>query len=270
MLKVGQTIQLSASDLVGHLNCRNLTELDLAVAKGALAKPRVWSPLLDVLRERGYRHEQGYIDHLRATVLDVETIGGVGLDAEAVLATVEAMRLGRAVIVQGAFLTDGWGGRTDVLLRVETPSDLGSWSYEVVDTKLSRETKGGTVLQLSLYSDLVGRIQGSIPQSAHVITPWSDYQPQSFRTDDFAAYYRRVKASLERAVRSDQLVHVYPDPIYLRICFRCSILGLPCLHSTTTGTSLRSVRRTSLRDPSWKILSRTRSFGCGRRPSSKR
>ena len=41
MFKVGKTVQLSASDLVGHLNCRNLTELDLAVAKGALAKPRV-------------------------------------------------------------------------------------------------------------------------------------------------------------------------------------------------------------------------------------
>jgi hypothetical protein len=34
MLKVGNTVQLSASDLVGRLNCPNLTELDLAVAKG--------------------------------------------------------------------------------------------------------------------------------------------------------------------------------------------------------------------------------------------
>ncbi len=70
MLKVGQTIQLNASDLVGHLNCRNLTELDLAVAKGVLAKPKVWSPLVDVLRERGIRHEQGYIDHLRVRGLE--------------------------------------------------------------------------------------------------------------------------------------------------------------------------------------------------------
>jgi uncharacterized protein len=32
---------------------------------------------------------------------------------------------------------------------VETPSALGVWSYEVIDTKLARETKGGTILQLS-------------------------------------------------------------------------------------------------------------------------
>ena len=53
MQKIGRAIQLSASDLVGHLNCRNLTELDIGVAKGTIAKPKVWNPLLDVLRERG-------------------------------------------------------------------------------------------------------------------------------------------------------------------------------------------------------------------------
>jgi uncharacterized protein len=77
MMKVGETIQLSASDLVGHLNCRNLTELDLAVSKGELAKPGVWSPLLDVLRERGIRHEQGYLEQLRAKGLDIATVKGV-------------------------------------------------------------------------------------------------------------------------------------------------------------------------------------------------
>jgi hypothetical protein len=66
--------------------------------------------------------------------------------------------LGRAVRARARVLT--LGGRTDVLFRVETPSSLGGWSYEVVDTKLSRETKGGTILQLSLYSDLLGNAQG--------------------------------------------------------------------------------------------------------------
>ena len=212
MLKVGNTVQLSASDLVGHLNCRNLTELDLAVAKGALAKPRVWNPLLDVARERGLRHEQGYVDHLRAKGFEVETLAGMEFNEDAVAATAKAMSLGRQVIVQGAFLADNWGGRTDVLLRVETPSSLGDWSYEVVDTKLSRETKGGTVLQLSLYSDLLAKAQGLTPQWFHVIAPWSEYQPQTFRVADFAAYYRRVRASLEQAVKLDQAIDVYPDP----------------------------------------------------------
>ena len=58
MQKLGDSILLSASDLVGHLNCRHLTGLDIAVATGALKKPKVWDPLLEILWERGARHEQ--------------------------------------------------------------------------------------------------------------------------------------------------------------------------------------------------------------------
>ena len=42
----------------------------------------------------------------------------------------------------------------DILRRVEVSSALGGWSYEPVDTKLARETKAGTILQLCLYADL--------------------------------------------------------------------------------------------------------------------
>jgi hypothetical protein len=46
--------------------------------------------------------------------------------------------------------TGQWFGRADVLQRVERPSKLGDWSYEVYDCKLARETKAETILQLSL------------------------------------------------------------------------------------------------------------------------
>jgi hypothetical protein len=61
MLKLGEGIRLSASDLVGHLNCRNLTELDLAVAKGNLAKPKVWK----VPSREWLEFESGVISGLR-------------------------------------------------------------------------------------------------------------------------------------------------------------------------------------------------------------
>jgi hypothetical protein len=53
MFRLDGVMRLSASDLVGHLNCRYLTSLDLAVAKGERPKPFVWDPLLEVLAERG-------------------------------------------------------------------------------------------------------------------------------------------------------------------------------------------------------------------------
>jgi hypothetical protein len=66
MRSIDGVVHLSASDLVGHLNCRYLTSLDLAVARGELDKPSVWDPVLEVLAERGNLHEQSYIDHLEA------------------------------------------------------------------------------------------------------------------------------------------------------------------------------------------------------------
>ena len=76
-------------------------------------------------------------------------------ETESAAETLSAMRSGADVIVQAVLAGDGWGGRADILWKVSTPSALGAWSYEAVDTKLARETKGGTVLQLCLYSDLI-------------------------------------------------------------------------------------------------------------------
>ena len=45
MQRLGDSIFLSASDLVGRLNCRHLTSLDLAVANGELERPAIWDPL---------------------------------------------------------------------------------------------------------------------------------------------------------------------------------------------------------------------------------
>ena len=211
MQLIAGTVEFSASDLVGHLNCKHLTALDLAVAYGALVKPQVWDPMLELLRERGARHEAEFIEHLAATGLSVTWIAGVGVDKVALEQTLAAMHRGDEVISQAALRGGGFGGRADVLRRVDVPSDLGQWSYEVTDTKLARTTKGGTVLQLCLYSDLVAHVQGHPPEHMHVVAPWTGFAPQTFRTADFGAYYRRVRAALQRSV-SAETVEVYPDP----------------------------------------------------------
>src|SRR5215207_6530604 len=215
----GAAIVFSAGDLVGHLNCRYLSYLDLKVAQGELSKPTLRDdPALDALVERGKIHEQGFVDYLAKQAGSVTVIPGVGIDRDAVAETQRAMMRGDAVIAQAALQDGRWSGRADVLRRVETPSGLGGWSYEVTDTKLARETKGNTVLQLSLYSDLVAAIQRKVPESAFVVVPGTDYLPAAYRVFDFAAFYRRVRRSLEifAASQDDTL---YPDPIeHCEVC----------------------------------------------------
>jgi hypothetical protein len=205
-------LQLSATDLAGHLSCRHLTELERGVAEGRLARPAAFDPALDLLRERGLRHEQAYVEMLRATGHDMVWVQGKGIDAETVGATVEAIRAGRGVIVQGALANGQWGGRPDILKRVERPSGLGAWSYEVLDTKLALETKAGTVLQLCLYSELLAAVQGAMPEHMHVVTPGTPLLPESFRTADYLAYYRLVRRGLLTALGGEAALETYPEP----------------------------------------------------------
>jgi uncharacterized protein len=205
-------LQLSASDLVGYVNCRYLTFQDLQVAKGLRPKPHSYDPGLEVLIERGRRHEEAYLEHLASHGRHVTRIEGIGVDATALSATLDAMRNGAPVIAQAALRNGRWAGRADVLLRVEEPSILGGWSYQPADTKLAQETKGGTLLQLSLYADLLGRHQHLVPNLVHVVTPETDYVPQSYRVADFGAYYRRVQLRLEQAVSDGLPNDLYPDP----------------------------------------------------------
>ena len=209
----GHTYQLSASDLVGYLSCRHLTSLERAVAAGALGRPRIWDPLLEVLWERGSRHEKSYVDHLTKQGFEVVQIEGIDVTPEAVAATKAAMEAGVQVIVQGGLAHDGWVGRADVLKRVDKPSTLGDWSYEPIDTKLARETKGGTVLQLCLYSELLGHAQGTMPEFMYVVPPWTEFEPQRFRVTDFAAYYRLVKVGLNAVLANKDEGGSYPDPV---------------------------------------------------------
>ncbi|WP_114217093.1 TM0106 family RecB-like putative nuclease [Ochrobactrum sp. 3-3] len=213
MEKIGGSFRLSAGDLVGYLNCHHLTALDRAVAEGTRAKPKVWDPLLELLRERGWVHEQNYVDHLTNAGLKVVRIDGVGVTDATIGETLAAMKDGAEVIVQGALAHDNWAGRADILRRVETASALGPWSYEAIDTKLARETKAGTVLQLCLYSDMLHAAQGASPEWMYVIAPWSDFEPQRYRFADYGAYYRQVKNGLAASIAAGDAGQTYPDPI---------------------------------------------------------
>ncbi|MGA7990974.1 MAG: TM0106 family RecB-like putative nuclease, partial [Thermoanaerobaculia bacterium] len=207
------SLTLAATDLGRFLACRHLTGLDVEVAFGKRKKPPVYpDPFLDLLIQRGLAHEKDYTGKIEkggSAVLDLTESHG----PDAVARTIEAMKAGKPAIAQGALAADGWFGRPDFLQKVDKPSSLGPFSYEAIDTKLSRETRGSTILQLSFYSDILGSIQGIQPEFFHVVTPIAS---EKYRVSDFAAYYRLVKRRLEEAAGSDAealLSANYPEPV---------------------------------------------------------
>lgn len=167
---------------------------------------------MEALWERGFRHEREFVQSLADQGLWIVAIDGVDVDDLAVERTIAAMRDGADVIVQAALRSGDWIGRADVLRRVATASQLGGWSYEPYDTKLSRETAANTILQLCLYSELLSDMQGTTPEHMHVVAPWTDFVPQSYRVAEFAAYYRRVKGGLATTIATVPAPTTYPHP----------------------------------------------------------
>jgi predicted RecB family nuclease len=215
-------IRLAATDLGNHLACRHLTNLELQVARGERSAPALEDPYLHIRRELGREHEAAYLKHLEEKRgLKVVRLPEKGNDEEIVAETLSLMKEGVDVIAQAALRDGLWFGRPDVLLRVGKPSGAWKWSYEVHDTKLSRETKAATILQLSLYSELVGLAQGGIPQFEpefmRVITPTAGFEGERHRVADYAAYFRYVKRQLLRAAENRD--KTYPELVeHCNIC----------------------------------------------------
>ena len=46
----------------------------------------------------------------------------------------------------------------------------------------------------------------------YVVVPWSEYQAESYRTNEYAAYFRLVRRSLEQALDQAVPADTYPDP----------------------------------------------------------
>ena len=133
------------------------------------------------------------------------------------------MRAGVEVVYQAVFLVGDpktgacWRGLADFLERVERPgdpTDLGSYGYEAVDTKLARLEKPSHILQLCFYSEGIEQIQAARPERFHVELGSSERR--SFSLVEFDAYYRRVRSGFLEAMQADQGTEPYP-------CGHCEI-----------------------------------------------
>ncbi len=192
MRLTGGRLGFAPTDFGKFLACRRLTSLSREVALGRMAPPpEVRDPRRDALIEAGHEHEeavrQAYVLEGRA----VRTIEGVDGEAQ----TLAAMRRGVDVIHQGRLSRDAFFGIPDFLERVDLPSRLGAWSYEVVDAKLAKIARADAVLQIATYSWMLAALQGAEAQEMHLSLGGG--VRESFRTFDFAAFERTLRRRFE-------------------------------------------------------------------------
>ncbi|MGZ8763838.1 MAG: TM0106 family RecB-like putative nuclease, partial [Acidimicrobiia bacterium] len=126
---------VSASDLVGYLECEHLNGLSMAHALGGLDPPSLSSDddALDVVRRRGYEHERRYLDSLHAEGRSIVEIPEARTVEELRIAaglTRQAIGDGVDVIFQATFFDEtgplSWRGHADFLERdPDVKSDIG-------------------------------------------------------------------------------------------------------------------------------------------------
>jgi uncharacterized protein len=216
MRLAGSDLILATNDLTKFVRCDHATFLDHAVKTGAVTPlaTRPPSAMTTLITDKGDEHEHAYVETLRASGKSVVTIEKAPWSVDALrrgeAETVAAMKSGADYVYQAAFFDGRWNGYADLLERVDRPSArLGTpWSYEVADTKLARAVKAHFILQLSDYSNHLERLQGMAPTSMHVVL--GTHERVSFRVADFDAYYRHVRASLDRLVARGESAMPYP------------------------------------------------------------
>lgn len=197
MRALGGNILLSATDLMRFMGCTHATQLDLLRMLGEGPEPSQDTEDAALLQKQGDAHEAAHLAKLKASgrhVIEIDR-GDLATNAEETRA---ALATGAEVVFQGAFLAGNWGGWSDFLERVERPSALGPFSYEVADTKLKRQPHPKHLLQLVLYSDLLTEIQGVAPEFAHV--ELGTGERATLQLADYAHYARAARGRLEAFV----------------------------------------------------------------------
>ncbi|MBD5603960.1 MAG: TM0106 family RecB-like putative nuclease [Candidatus Eremiobacteraeota bacterium] len=227
---VGARRVYAAGDLVDFIACGHLAFLGEDVARGERERPAASEEDLLVAR-KGDAHEAAYLEKLQAAGVPVVSIPRAATfegRRAAARATLEAMRAGAEAIAGATFVElpatgDGWLGVADFAIRTDGASDLGDYHYEIWDAKLARTAKPSAIVQTCVYSELLARVQGTVPARVHVIL--GDGRVEAYETVDALPYVRAARARF--VARMNANVRTYPEPV--EHCARCRWLEPVCM-----------------------------------------
>ncbi len=210
----------SATDLCNYLECEHLVTLGLRDLEEELPKDEK-DEELQLIADKGVKHELQFLERLREQGKSIIDLDGKYDSFEARLeATSKGLAEGADVVYQAFLYDPPFHGYSDFLIKTKRPSELGEFSYEVMDAKLAKHSKSYYIIQLCLYSELLEKLQGVMPDRIHVAL--GDNRVDSYRRQDFFHYYSHLKRLFLEHVgtRPD----TYPEPC--NHCDKCHFRSL--------------------------------------------
>jgi uncharacterized protein len=203
-----QKILYSPSDLNNFISCKYHIKNDL-VAKELSLKKKEISADIKLWRKYGDEHEAKYLKLLQENNKPNITIDPKQSDQERFEATKDAIKKGFKLIYKAFFVDKNFRGECDFLIRLEQKSDLGEYSYEVYDTKITKNLRSKHVLQITGYSFLLSKVQGSMPLKMHLID--GSNITHDYKVSEFIDYFLYSKENFENFLPLAKKENLYPE-----------------------------------------------------------
>ncbi len=214
--------RLSPTLAAAFLGCNASAAWTLEARRGLReAAEAADDPQIGLIVRKGREHEAACLAGLKKLYGDSVEIPSGPLKAR-FAATVDAMERGVPLIYQAALTAGFWLGYADFLVRVEDNCPRLAWSYEPWDAKLARTARPEHVLQIALYGDLLGTVQGRAAYQGSLMLGTGEletpYRVESFPLDQVRYYVRRAARRLE-AFATDLPTGLMPEPC--GYCIKC-------------------------------------------------
>jgi predicted RecB family nuclease len=206
---------ISPSDLNNFVACKYTIKNEIKFLNKEITKntDRVNDKLW---KEMGIEHEKKHHKILKSKYKKSIEIKSAKDEQTRFNETVTAMQKGYDLIYHAYLIDENFRGEADFLIKTNIPSDLGDYSYEVYDTKITRNIRPRHITQITAYSDMLGKVQKLLPEKMYLIDG-SD-EKHSFKTIEYIDLFNHGKKELIKL-----LPKIFKEKIYPEKCSYCNL-----------------------------------------------
>jgi predicted RecB family nuclease len=168
-------------------------------------------------KEMGIEHEKKHFKKFKAKYKKNISIKSDLDENDRFNETIRAIQKGYDLIYHAYLVDENFRGEADFLIKCDTPSELGDYSYEVYDTKITRHLRPRHVTQIAAYSHMLSKIQKVIPKKMFLIDG-SD-EEHTFKTIEYMDLFNHGKREFVKFLSNIDKEKIYPEKCsYCNLC----------------------------------------------------
>ena len=208
-------ILISPSDINNFVSCKYIFKNELKFLNNEIRKKEE-SITSKLWKKFGLEHEAQLFNDLKKKFKNHIEIKENRDEKNRFEQTVSAMRSGYDLIYHAYLIDDNLRGEVDFLIKVKKKSELGEYSYEVWDSKISRSPKANHLRQITAYSYILSSVQKVIPDKMYLID--GNKKNHQFKPKEYKDLFLYIKDQFNKFLKNIDSEEIYPEK-----CSYCSL-----------------------------------------------